>query len=127
MDRSRTHSLATATQLQSGLSATSLTGNVVLTRISSSLLFSKEYLHTVPSSDPAMKKSFYAVLSSTSPIAVGFTYTSSNSGVILLAIIDSNGLIRRSGTEDTAKVVDSDSDQLLPIRGIGQESRTGSI
>ena len=50
-----TYSLATAIQLPSGLRATSRTGSVVLTKISSNLPLSSENLLTVPSSEPVMK------------------------------------------------------------------------
>lgn len=53
-----TYSLATAIQFPFGLSATSRTGRVVLTSISSNLPSSSEYLLTVPSSEPVMKKPF---------------------------------------------------------------------
>jgi hypothetical protein len=53
-----THSLATAAQAPSGDSATSRTGSVHRTRILSRELVSREYMHTVPSSEPVIKKSF---------------------------------------------------------------------
>ena len=54
-----TYSLATAAQSPSGETAMSLIGNVHLTSIFSYWLLSSEYMHTMPSSEPQMKKSFY--------------------------------------------------------------------
>lgn len=55
-----TYSLPTAIQFPSELRATSRTGSVVRTNISSNLAFSSENRLTVPSSEPVMKKPFYA-------------------------------------------------------------------
>lgn len=88
------YSLATAIQFPSGLRATSRTGNVVLTRISSNLLPSSEYLLTVPSSEPVMKKPFCDFAQRGYPcMPSAYTYAGHDCCVVLLTVIDSNGLI----------------------------------
>jgi hypothetical protein len=106
-----TYSLATAIQFPSGLNATSRTGSDVLTSISSNLLFSREYLLTVPSSDPAMKKpSCVPDQHLLFAIAQNSTYARDNSRVVFLTVVHSYRLIVRSSTENAAEVVDSGSD-----------------
>lgn len=56
------YSLATAAHMPSGDRATSRTGRVLRSKTSSSSFVCKEYLHTAPSSDPAMKKSLVATI-----------------------------------------------------------------
>jgi hypothetical protein len=53
-----TNSLAIATHVPSGARARSRMGSVHLARISSKLFDFREYLDTVQSSEPTMKKSF---------------------------------------------------------------------
>jgi len=53
-----TYSLATAAQFPSGDSAMFLIGSVHLVSILSKVYVSSEYMQTVPSSDPVIKKSF---------------------------------------------------------------------
>ena len=52
------YSLVTAAQFPSGDKAISLIGNVHLVSILSKVHVSSEYMQTVPSSDPVMKKLF---------------------------------------------------------------------
>jgi hypothetical protein len=59
----RTDSLATAAQFPSGDNTISRIGNVHLVSILSKLYVSSEYMQTVPSSDPVMKKPFYPSIS----------------------------------------------------------------
>jgi hypothetical protein len=123
-----TYSLATAIQFPSGLRATSRTGSVVLTRISSNLLPSSEYLLTVPSSEPVMKKPFCdAAQRRDVSMPSRYTYTSHDRSIVLLTVVHADWLIVRASCEHATVVVDSGRYEFLSIRCIGKVGCAGGI
>jgi hypothetical protein len=91
-------------------------------------LVSREYLLTVPSSEPVMKKSFCAAYQPRAPRWRGCSaYASHNRRIVLLTVVQSDRLIVRSSGEYAAVIVDTSCDELLSVRRVGQVGCAGGI